>query len=150
MERGEQVLVLDILGTGDAAPDQPVHLFAQMLAATGERPLGMEAAQLAGLAHWAQDKFTPPRMRLEGTGIRSQMISLVTLALEPKLFSLVELEGGMKTLGYLLDKPVEYHEAPDLFCLDLYKDFDLDLLAALAQPAEVIQHGFVELPTAGK
>jgi dienelactone hydrolase len=150
MERGEQVLVLDIFGTGDAAPDQPAYLFPEMLAAAGERPLGMEAAQLAGLAHWAEMEFSPPRMCLEGSGIRSQMISLVASALEPKLFSQVELEGGMRTLGYLLDKPVEYHEAPDLFCLDLYKDFDVDLLAAMTRPAEVIQHGFVELSAAGK
>jgi len=150
MERGEQVLVVDFLGTGDAAPDQPAHLFAEMLAAVGERPLGMEAAQLAGLARWAQEKFTPPQMRLEGSGIRSQVVSLVTSALEPKLFSQVELDGGMHSLGYLMDKPVEYEEAPDLFCLDLYKEFDLDSLAAVAKPAEVIQHGFVALPAAGQ
>ncbi len=150
MERGEQVLVLDILGTGDAAPDQPAHLLTEMLAGSGERPLGMEAAQLAGLARWAQEKFAPPQMRLEGTGIRSQVIALVTSALEPGLFSQVELEGGMHSLGYLMDKPVEYHEAPDLFCLDLYKDFDLDRLAALAKSAEIVQHGFVELTAAGK
>jgi hypothetical protein len=150
LERGEQVLVVDFLGTGDAAPDQPAHLFAEMLAAVGERPLGMEAAQLAGLARWAQGKFTPPQMRLEGSGIRSQVVSLVTSALEPELFSQVELDGGMHSLGYLMDKPVEYEEAPDLFCLDLYKDFDLDSLAVLAKPAEVIEHGFVALPAAGK
>jgi len=150
MERGEQVLVVDLLGTGDAAPDQPIHLFAEMLAAVGERPLGMEAAQLAGLARWAHGQFTPPQMRLEGSGIRSQVVALVATALEPKLFSQVELDGGMHSLGYLMDKPVEYAEAPDLFCLDLYKDFDLDGLAVLAKPAEVIQHGFVALPAAGK
>ena len=150
MERGEQVLVLDFLGTGDAAPDQPLHLFAEMLAATGERPLGMEAAQVRALAHWAQEKFEAPQMRLEGTGIRSQVISLVSAALEPKLFSQVEIDGGMHSLGYLMDKPVEYEEAPDLFCLDLYKEFDLEHLVALAKPAEVIQHGFVELPPPGK
>ena len=89
-------------------------------------------------------------MRLEGSGIRSQVVALVATALEPKLFSQVELDGGMHSLGYLMDKPVEYAEAPDLFCLDLYKDFDLDGLAVLAKPAEVIQHGFVALPAARK
>ena len=54
MERGEQVLAVDLVGMGDAAPDQPFDLIAEMLAATGERPLGMEAAQLIGVARWAQ------------------------------------------------------------------------------------------------
>jgi hypothetical protein len=150
MEQGEQVLVVDLLGMGDPAPDQPMHHFAEMLAAVGERPLGMEAAQLAGLARWAREAFTPSQIRLEGSGIRSQVVALVTAALEPSLFSQVELDGGMHSLGYLMDKPVEYAEASDLFCLDLYKDFDLDGLAALAKPAEVFQHGFVALPTVGK
>jgi hypothetical protein len=73
------------------------------------------------------------------------VIALIASAVEPKLFTQVENHGGMRTLHYLLDKPVTYQEAPDLFCLDLYKDFDLDQLVALAKPSEVIQHGYLEL-----
>ena len=145
LERGEQVLAVDLMGMGDAAPDQPAELFAEMLAATGERPLGMEAAQLIGLARWAQGEWVPPQIRLEGTGIRSQVISLTASALDPTFFSHVELHGGMRSLSYLMAEPVEYKDAPDLFCLDLYKEFDLDRLVALAKPAEVIQREFVEV-----
>jgi dienelactone hydrolase len=149
LEMGEQVLAVDLMGTGDAAPDKPFPLTAEMLAATGERPLGMEAAQLIGLARWAQAAWAPTHIRIEGTGIRSQVIALVAASLDPKLFSQVELSGGMHSLSYLLDQPVEYEQAPDLFCLDFYKYFDLDRLAILAKPAEVIQHGYVEVsPTA--
>ena len=150
MERGEQVLIVDVLGVGDAAPDQPYTLFAEMLAATGERPLGMEAAQLNALGRWARHEWGPPRIRLEGTGIRSQLISLVASAAEPGLFSQIEFHRGVRSLGYLLEKPVQFDEAPDLFCLDLYKDFDIDRLAALAKPAEVTQKAFVEFPPPGK
>jgi dienelactone hydrolase len=150
LERGEQVLAVDLLGMGDAAPDQPFPLFAEMLAATGERPLGMEAAQLIGVARWAQGEWSPSQIRLEGAGLRSQVISLVASALEPRLFSQVELHGGMRGLSYLLEAPVEYKDAPDLFCLDLYKDFDLDRLAALAKPAVVIQQEFLEVAAPGK
>jgi hypothetical protein len=145
IERGEQVLALDLMGMGDAASDQPAELFAEMLAATGERPLGMEAAQLIGVARWAQGEWAPPQIRLEGTGTRSQVISLTASALEPKLFLQVELHGGMHSLSYLMEQPVEYKDAPDLFCLDLYKQFDVDRLVALAKPAEVIQREFVEV-----
>jgi len=145
VERGEQVLAVDLMGTGDAAPDQTMDMFAEMLAATGERPLGMEAAQLIGVARWAQAEWAPSQVRLEGTGIRSQLISLTASALEPGIFSQVELHGGMHSLGYLLDEPVEYEDAPDLFCRDLYKEFDIDRLALLAKPAEVIQQEFVEV-----
>jgi hypothetical protein len=43
----------------------------------------------------------------------------------------------MPSLAYLLEKPVEFHQAPELFCFDLYKHFDLDRLTALAAPARV-------------
>ncbi len=44
------------------------------------------------------------------------------------------MRDGMKSLGHVLDTPVEYLDAPDLFCLDLYAEFDLDGLASLAAP----------------
>jgi hypothetical protein len=48
---------------------------------------------------------------------------------------------GISSLGYLLKRPVTYDEAPELFCLDLYKDFDLDRLAVIAAPAHVtVEH----------
>ena len=43
----------------------------------------------------------------------------------------------MRSLRFVLDAPLNFQEAPDLFCLDLYKDFDLDRLAAMAAPAAV-------------
>jgi hypothetical protein len=78
-------------------------------------------------------------------GMRSQVESLTAAAIEPGLFSEVAVHGGMRSLRYLLDKPVVYTDAPDLFCLDLYKYFDLDRLAALAAPASVSQSDFFEL-----
>ncbi len=150
VERGEQVLAVDLMGMGDAAPVQTMDMFVEMLAATGERPLGMEAAQLIGITRWAQAEFAPPQIRLEGTGIRSQMISLTASVLEPGIFSQVELHGGMHSLSYLMQEPVEYEDAPDLFCRDLYKEFDIDRLALLAKPAEVIQQEFVEVSVAEK
>jgi dienelactone hydrolase len=60
IERGEQVLAADVLGTGDAAADQPLELMYQMFAAVGERPLAMEAAQVIALAHWSQQQWAPP------------------------------------------------------------------------------------------
>ncbi|HEX5481767.1 MAG TPA: hypothetical protein VFZ08_03990 [Terriglobia bacterium] len=146
MERGEQVLVANLLFTGDAAPALPSYLITQMIAATGERPLGMEAAQLISLAQWAQHKWNSPSVRIETSGIRTQVISLVAAALESHRFSAIENYGGMHSLGYLLDKPVKYEDAPDLFCLDLYKDFDIDSLTALASPTQVSETHDVHTP----
>lgn len=142
MERGERVLVVNPLFTGDASPDQPRELFTEMLAATGERPLGMEAAQVLAVARWADQKWAPPQIRLESTGIRSQMIALVAAGLNPHRFAAVVVYHGMTSLSTLLEKPVPYKDAPDLFCLDLYKDFDVGSLERLARPARVTDREF--------
>jgi hypothetical protein len=65
--------------------------------------------------------------------------ALIAVDVEPGLFSQVAINDGMSSLKYLLDAPVKSETAPDLFCLDLFKHFDIDRLAELAAPAQVTQ-----------
>jgi hypothetical protein len=44
----------------------------------------------------------------------------------------------MKTLSYLIDTPVPFRSAPELFCLDLYRHFDINTLEALAAPTKIV------------
>ena len=76
--------------------------------------------------------------------MRSQVVALVAAALEPKLFSEVSITGGMHSLGFLLDAEIPFRSAPELFCLDLYKDFDLDHFRAMAAPTKVREEGFMK------
>ena len=137
INRGDGVLAADLLFTGDSVPQHGSAAFAQLLAATGERPLGIEVAQLISLSHLVRSRSGASSLRLEVTGFRSQVIALIAAALQPRLFREVVVHEGRKSLRHLLDAPVEYQSAPDLFCLDLYKDFDLDGIAALAAPTAV-------------
>jgi dienelactone hydrolase len=172
INRGEQVLAVNLLFTGDASPDypkdEPVHvpelysqllstpaqipsvkawlatrppsaLYGLLLSAAGDRPVGMQAAQLIGVADWVRKESTQ-NISLETYGIRNQVTALVASSLEPAYFSELYTRDGMKSLDYLLEKPVRYQEAPDLFCLDLYKDFDIDTLVALSEPTKVTQN----------
>jgi hypothetical protein len=108
-----------------------------MLYTIGDRPLGVEAAHLIAIANWLKQRAAVPAVRLETSGIRNQVVALVASALDPSLFSEVVVREGMPSLRYLLDQPVKFEDAPDLFCLDLYRFTDLDRLAALAAPAIV-------------
>ena len=131
VNRGEQVLAVDLLFTGDGAPQSPAsYAWAQMVASAGERPLGLQAAQLIALARWLDS----PRTRLETNGIRTQVMAMAAAALEPKLFSQAVARNGMTSFRHLLDAPIEYQAAPELFCLDLFREFDLDRLAEMGQP----------------
>jgi dienelactone hydrolase len=151
VNRGERALALDLIFTGDAWHKSDEHSpynppdpagYEQYLNTLGERPLGVESAQLIAIARWLRAQPGVTQVRLESTGIRNQVAALVAAALEPQLFSEVVIHEGMKSLGYLLEKPVPYYEAPDLFCLDLYREFDLDQLQAIA--ANVKTEHYVE------
>ncbi len=131
VNRGEQVLALDLLFNGDASPAPTAVGFAQMLATTGDRPLGIQAAQLIAAARWLREISGARKVRLESTGMRNQVAALIAAALEPELFGEVVIREGLPSLQRLLDAPVTYQDAPALFCLDLFKEFDLDQLAAL-------------------
>jgi len=140
LNRGEQVLAADLVFTGDAAPKQDdLEEFPLMMATTGERALGVEGAQLIALAQWMKKNFGAQRIRVESLGIRNQVVALIAADLAPGLFSEIDIRGGMPSLRYLLDTPVKFESAPDLFCLDLYKQFDIDRLAMIAEPARVSQ-----------
>jgi dienelactone hydrolase len=150
VNRDEQVLAVDLMFVGDAWKGLEPYSYAQILDGLGDRPLGMQAAQLIEIARWIRGRASEPRptgVRLECTGMRNQAVGLVAAALEPELFSEVLVHEGIPGLGFLLQAPVTFEQAPELFCLDLYKDFDLDRLAVLAAPVRVITQKFVELPT---
>lgn len=138
VNRGEQVLALDLIFNGFTRPQMPDTTDWETLTATsGDRALGLEVAQLIGVARWFRENNADRKIHLETEGIRSGVIAEMAAAIEPDLFSTITAAHGMKSLGYLLDKHVPFRSAADLFCLDLYKYFDLDLIAALASPVAI-------------
>ncbi len=138
INRGEQVLAANLPFYGQPWKDDSTWLLEQMINTTGARPLGIEAAHLIELANWLK-RTGAPRVRLESSGRRTQVVALVAAALEPSLFSEVAVTKGMPSLRYLVDKPVPFQDAADLFCLDLYKITDFDRLTVLAAPTVVKQ-----------
>jgi hypothetical protein len=149
IDRGEQVMALDLTFIGDAyksdawkGGDPPSY--AQVLDALGDRTVGLEAAQLIAAARWLRDDMGARGVRLQTTGIRTQVVALVAAGVEPTLFSELAVREGMESLGYALDVPVHFEDAFELFCLDLYKDFDLDRLAIVAAPTKVVVQKYLK------
>jgi dienelactone hydrolase len=136
VNHGEQVLALEPIFFGSTTPDDPEPAYWEMLVtSSGDRPLGLEVAQLLSVAKSFSNSGS--KIRVETLGIRSQVVALAAAAIEPELFSEIYSDGAMSSLRYLLDTPVPYRTAADLFCLDLYKYFDIDRLAAIASPATI-------------
>jgi hypothetical protein len=146
VNRGGQVLAFDPTFIGSTWKDGNPYLFAQMINGIGERPIGLQAAQLIQVARWAAQSAHGSKVRLEADGIRSQLDALIATAIEPDLFSEVSIHSGMKSLHYALDLPVTFDVSPEIFCLDLYKEFDIDSIAVLAAPVKGVQTEYLEIP----
>lgn len=142
--RGEQVLAFDPFFIGSGAPNPYLSGWTVLLDAMGGRALGIESAQLVATAEWLQSSTGVPRIRVVTNGIRSQVIALAAAAMDPGLFSDIVSRHAMKSLAYLIDKPVPFRSAPELFCLDLYKDFDISSLSAIASPVDVSETSFAK------
>ncbi len=155
VNRGEQVLALDLLFNGATIPQEPDPADWEMItASTGDRPLGLEVAQLLAVTDWLRSAgvgaglvpaqgdhkgrpYGPAQVRVETDGKRNQVIALAAAALEPDAYSEIVSSDALESLSYLLDKPVPYRAAPELFCLDFYKFFDIPQLEAIAAPVKV-------------
>ena len=140
LSSGHEVLALDLLFNGASKPEVPDSSDWELLVdSSGDRSLGLEAAQLVSIVHWLHSTCGTAKITIKTNGIRNQVIALVAAAMEPEAFTGLDTQAGMTSLAYLLDKPVPLRSAPDLFCLDLSKDFDIDALSALASPVKITQ-----------
>jgi dienelactone hydrolase len=138
VNRGEQVLAADLLFMGDAAtPKFYYPVYDRMLATLGDRSLEIQAAHLVSMARWLQGASGRRAGRVQTHGPRTQAMALAAAVLVPGLFSEVVSYSGLRSWSQVYDTPIPYLDAPEIFCLDLYANFDLDRLAALAAPAKV-------------
>jgi hypothetical protein len=145
VNRGEEVLALDLLFTGFSRPQIPDSTdWETLVASTGDRPLGLEVAQLLAVVHWLHTSDPDRSVDIETNGIRSGVIAAVAAALDPRAIHSITSRHAMKSLAHLLDAPVTFRSAADLFCLDLYKEFDIDSITALAAPTLIRNDGLAD------
>jgi hypothetical protein len=145
LTRGHEVFALDLLFNGATVPELPDPSDWEVLVdASGDRSLGLEVAQLLALTEWVRSTTGSGRVQVESDGIRNQTIALIAAAVESDAFSDVVNKNAMKSFAYLIDKPVPLRSAPELFCLDLYRDFDIDSIGALAPSVKITQVNLLE------
>jgi hypothetical protein len=133
VNRGRETLAADLLFTENRErSSRELRRFGQLFASVGDRPVGIEAAQLLAVAQWLRKEHPGAPITLDCTGVRSEVIASVAAAIVPGLFSELVIRNGIRSLAELFAGEIDYQDAPDLFCLDLFKNFDLEQLGALA------------------
>ncbi len=132
---GYRVLAVDPLLFGESAirGSDPAYLYALFMTTVGERPLGVQAAQLAAIARWiATDDARP--LTVMAVGPRTSTAALVATAIEPDAIDAAEISGGLASFHVLLEQNVAVEAMPELFAFGLLEEFDVRELVALAAP----------------
>ena len=74
VDRGEHVLALDLAFVGEAWGDRETRRLLQNLTGLGERPVGLQAAELVAVARWlaARSGPAPLPLRRPGSAVSSR------------------------------------------------------------------------------
>ncbi len=132
---GYRVLAVDplLLGESSIRGSDPAYLYALFMTSVGERPLGVQAAQLAAIARWISADDTQP-LAVVALGPRAAAAALIATAIETEAIDAAEISGGLSSFHELLEKNVAVEAMPELFAFGMLAEFDVSDLVALAAP----------------
>lgn len=125
-----RVVAIDPFYFGESRLETRDSLFALLVSALGERPLGIEAGEVAAVARWLGQKYGP--VSVTAYGPRTSVIAQLAAAADPEAFQEVKLVRAPASLREVLDRDLAFTDAPELFCFGLLEYFDLPQLKALA------------------
>lgn len=134
---GERVVSCTPYYFGELKPTHHNYLFSLLLGTVGDRPLGLEARQLASAIAMDRSRLGQS-VRLEAKGKRASLVALCAAALlsEGQLSELV-LHDSLGSLMQVIEEKMSYLDAPELFTFGLLEQFDIKQIAALVAPAKL-------------
>jgi hypothetical protein len=133
-----RVLAMDPFYFGESRIAKRDFLFAMLVAAVGDRPLGLQASQLMAAGKWLHEARPTEPVNIVAIGPRASLYSLVASALETKWLSGAELVGSLDSLKDIIKNDWSVDKFPELFCFSLLEHFDLPQLKALASPSQIV------------
>jgi hypothetical protein len=131
------VIAVDPFYLGESKIAQRDFLFALLVAAVGDRPIGLQASQVAAVAGWAIARHATDSVTLIALGPRSSAMALIAGALEDKAIGSIAMCGSLGSLKQVIEQNWGVNEKPELFCFGLLESFDIKQLAALIAPRPV-------------
>lgn len=126
----QRVAALDPFYFGESSLGKRDFLFALLVSALGERPLGIQAGQVAASARWLAARHGSP-IRLEARGPRTSLIALVAAALEPEAIGRVQVHDSWSSLRQVFEQNISAQQMPEMFTFGLLEAFDVPQIEQL-------------------
>jgi hypothetical protein len=114
LSEGRRVVAVDPFYFGESKIAKRDFLFALLVSSVGDRPLGIQASQIAAVARWLKAPAS-----VEAFGPRSSLIAAVAASLDPKAIASVNKHGGFASLKQVIEQNMAADKAPELFCFGL-------------------------------
>lgn len=137
LARNQRVIAVDLFYFGESKISKRDYLFALLVAATGERPLGVQSSQLAAVARWAGKYDRKGKISVSAVGPRSGVIALVAANLDARAIDGLELHRPLSSLKDVIAQNGSVQKTPELFCFGLLEAVDIKQLIALMAPRPV-------------
>jgi hypothetical protein len=115
-----RVIAVDPFYFGESKIAKRDWLFALLISSVGDRPLGIQASQIAAVARWIKASVT-----VESFGPRTSLIAAVAQALEPKAITAVKTHGALSSLHDVLRSDLSVDRFPELFTFGLLEAWDI-------------------------
>ena len=140
LDDGHRVVVVDPFYFGESKIAGVDFLFALLVSAVGDRPLGLQASQVGAIARWLkQDRKSGP-VSVNAIGPRASLIVMCAAAIDVDAIAKVELHRSYGSLKEVIETNSSADRTPEMFCFGLLKQCDLKQIAALIVPREVVIH----------
>lgn len=133
---GRRVVVLDLFDTGEAKIAEKGWLWNLYVSTVGDRPLGLQASELAAVARWAGSNGRGP-VSIVADGPSGSTVALVAAGLEPTAIGDLELHNALGSLKESIENRTPFDKSPAFFCFGLLETFDIPQLVALVAPRRV-------------
>lgn len=138
LKEQQRVLAIDPFYLGESALGGPDFLYAILVSTVGDRPLGIQAAQLAAIADWQHKLHADQPLALQAHGPRTSLMALCATALATDSITAAKLHGSFGSLKEIIEQNKAANETPELFCFGLLEQFDIKQLVALCAPRSVV------------
>jgi hypothetical protein len=137
VKQRHRVLAVDPFYFGEASLGNRDFLYGIMVSTVGDRPLGLQAAQIVSIAEWQRKVRGTHPITIQAHGPRTSLISLCAAAINPTGIADARLYDSFGSLKQIIEQNRGVNEAPELFCFGLLERFDIRQLTALCVPRKI-------------
>ena len=132
LDSGHRVICIDPLLVGQAAPPDSIGANAMLIGTVGERPLGIQVAQLRSAIEALAAEHGFSGLVIHSAGPRTSLAAICAAALDgDRTIDDVVTTGMPDSLKAFLEPGHSFNQTPEIYCFGLLQEFDIPQLRLL-------------------